>query len=140
MGEHAQRTQRARQQARHLVAGGVLHDAAAAGKGRAFAVHGAEAQEVVAHGAAAVASRAAGIGHDRATDGGPLGFRHVDRQALSMGSQLAVQGGQGHAGLDRDGQIVCRIIDDAIQTIHFQADARPRRLHAVILRVPPPIG
>ena len=85
--DDAQRAQRAGHQAAHVVAGGVFDHAAAAGKRRARAIHGREAQQIVAHRAVGISSRAGRIDGHRAADGRPVGLRNVDRQPLPLGRQ-----------------------------------------------------
>ena len=82
--DDAQRAERAGHQPAHVVAGGVLHHAAAAGKRHAGSVDGREAEHIVAHRAVGISSRAGGIDRHRAADGRPVGLRNIDRQPLPL--------------------------------------------------------
>ena len=110
--DDAERAERTGEQLAEIVAGDVLHDAAAAFERHAAAIDGVDADHVVANRAVAVAPRAAPIrGHD-AADRRFARARHIDRQLLPFGGERRGEVGHPHAGFDEDRHVARRVIDD----------------------------
>ena len=130
--DHAERAQRADHQLAQIVPGGVFDHASAGGECGPPAVHRPDADHVVADGSVCVSPRAAGVGGQQAADGRPVGLWNVDRQALPLVGQAFGQFGDGDAGLQRDGHVVGRIVDHAIQPAQRESHARAARPRAVI--------
>ncbi len=78
-------------QTTHVIAGGVLHHSAPAGKSGSHAVYRREAEQIVAHRAVGEPPRPAGIHGDRAANRSPIGKRNVNRQPLPLLRQQLVQ-------------------------------------------------
>ena len=80
--DDAKRAERANEELAQIVAGDVLDDAAAGLDLVALVVDGADAEDVVAQRAEAVATRAAGVDGEGAAERGAIRVGHVDRQPL----------------------------------------------------------
>src|SRR5262249_28221033 len=93
LGDDAEGAEGAGVQFHQVVAGDVLDDAAAGPGLGAVVGDEADADDVVAEGAVAVAARPADVGGDGAAEGGPLRVRHVDRQPLVLGGEDLLQPG-----------------------------------------------
>ena len=113
--DDAERAERTGEQLAEVVAGDVLHDAAAALERDAAAVDGVDADHVVAHRAVAEPARAGPVrGHDAAERGlGRAG--HVDRQLLPLGGERGGKVGHADAGFDDDRHVARRVVDDAVE-------------------------
>ena len=114
--DDAERAERAGEQLAEIVAGDVLHDAAAAFERDAAAVDGVDADHVVADRAVAVAARAAPVRGDDAADRRLGGARHVDRQLLAFGGERRGEVGHADAGFDDDRHVARRVVDDAVES------------------------
>src|SRR5262249_3723907 len=127
-----ERAQGAEVQLVHVVAGHVLDDAPAGFRLLPLVVDGAEADDVVPEGAAAVAARAGGVDGQGAAEGGPLGPGHVHRQPPLFGRQQAAEGGQGDARTDGDGHVAGGVVEDVVQGGQPDGDAGPLRRQAEV--------
>ena len=110
--DDAERAERAGEQLAEVVAGDVLHDAAAAFERDAAAIDGVDADHVVADRAVAVAARAVPVRGHHAAERGFAGARHVDRQMLAFGGERRGEIGHPHAGFDEDRHVARRVVDD----------------------------
>src|SRR5687767_4508928 len=114
LGDHAERAERAGHQARHVVAGDVLHHAAAEGERLAAPVEKLHAEHKVAQRAGACAAGAREASRDAAAErGGGAEMRRLERQALAVRLQCALKLGERRAAARRHDQLGRLVIDDA---------------------------
>src|SRR5262249_9665258 len=125
LGDDAQGAQGADVQLAQVVAGNVLDDAAARPGFVPLVVDHADADDVVAQGAVAVAARPTGVGGQDAAEGGPVGVRHVDGQALIFRGEQGLQAGDGNAGLDGDRHVAGGVVDDLVQAAQVHGETGP---------------
>ena len=123
---------RADHEPREIVTRGVFYDLAAAAERLSSAVDRAKADQVVADGPMSVPSRPAGVRGDDAAYRRPLRLRRVQRKPLPLFREPAVEFGKRNARFRRNGQVVRRVVQDAIQRRQRKFDARFISRQAVI--------
>src|SRR5882724_95328 len=74
-----------------------------------------DAKQVVSNRSMRKPARPAGILVDEFADGQAFGVRRVKREPLAVALQLGLQRGQGYAGLDGDGHVFRRVLEDAVE-------------------------
>ena len=137
--DHRQASERADQQSREVVAGGILDDAPTRGKYLSRPVDRGQPEKIVANRAEAEPPRAAEVGRHGAADGGAGGLGNVDRQALVLFAEQPAELAERHSRADRHGQVARGVVGKPVEPGERKAEAgrlgRRRRPG-----VAPPIG
>lgn len=124
-------------QLHEIVAGHVLHHAAAALHFDAVVREEANADDGIAQRSVAVAVRAARVRGHRAAERRAPRQRHVHRQPLIFPREDPVQFFNCDSGPDRDRHVAGRIIHDRVQAGRVESDPRLRRRQAEVEHRPP---
>ena len=112
--QHSERAERARENARHVVTGDVLHHAPAKRKHVAAAVDDARAENEVTYRSCRDTTWAGDAGGDGTADGGRRAeVRRFERQHLIVLGERRFELDQCRAGPDGDDEFGRRVIDDA---------------------------
>src|SRR6185437_147386 len=112
--DHAQRAHCARDEARQIVAGDVLHDLAAEAQDLAASVDDARAEHEIARGPRVGAARTGKVRRDRPAEGGRgAEMRRLEREHLALFGQQRFEFGQRRAGPRGEDQFFGMVVDDA---------------------------
>jgi len=114
-GDDAESAERAGGELGEIVAGDIFYDFAATAGERAIGKSESDADDEVAKSAEAEAKRAAVVGGEDAADGGVFGEERIDGEALAVLREGGLQGVDGAAGFDGDGEIGPSVLNDFIQ-------------------------